>query len=480
MISLKKFLSIAFSLILIINTISFSFAVGSESEMEVEFVVKYESGGAVEGAEVKVYTLDESTGEYSQLGDTILTPASGRTNDVMIPFDVTFYAVATKDDLTFAASGYSYANIWQTHSNGSISNLDTGSVRSYGYVHLNQGVDEYTIEPEAGDSEPETEVVTEPEPEIEQSIGNTEVEITVYNENRDPITGATVTLYIDGNSYGTDTTDDAGRTDEIMVPLGQQFYAQATDSSGNIYGGTYDYYYNRENYWITNNGNTIENVSTGLSRLPYLHLFPSEMLPDGVTDPESFDPDSYLCGFFPDAVYSTMSPEDCKAIQYVKNAGIFTGTSEGNIELSRPINRAEVTKVMLEAFNIPITSISVSKQFPDVPLTGKWYSNYIYQAQHEGIVGGYPEGDFRPSNTINRVELMRIFLEASKTDYSNVPTTYTFWHDVTVKPSTQWFIAYANYAFFNDLLDNDGNLRASQDMTRLDVIRLLYRNNLED
>ncbi|MBU0727253.1 S-layer homology domain-containing protein, partial [Patescibacteria group bacterium] len=169
--------------------------------------------------------------------------------------------------------------------------------------------------------------------------------------------------------------------------------------------------------------------------------------------------------------------EECTAIEYVQTNGIFSGTAEGNLELDREINRAEVTKVMLEAFGIGEGTTS-NTVFPDVPLEGEWFSTYVYRALNNEIVGGYPDGYFRPANTINRVELIRIFLEASGADYSTVPTNYTLWHDVTVTPDTQWFIAYANYAFFNDLLDNNGNLNPAQAMTRMDVIRLLYRSSL--
>lgn len=317
-----------------------------------------------------------------------------------------------------------------------------------------------------------------------------EVEVTVYDNNRDPIKGAQVLIYAiqPDETYalysGPVATSGAGRTDGLMMPVGISFYATATDDEAKTYGGTYDYYFNRANYWISEDGETIENIETGTKRIPYLHLYPEVMEPDPVYEDdetpahETFDPKTHECGGFPDAIYADLTPELCDAVSYVKEKGIFTGTDEGLIELNRPINRAEVTKVMIEAFGIELLlDVSTVEKFPDV-LSDEWYTNYIYTARHNAIVGGYPDGLFRPSNTINRVELLRIFIEASGEDYSEIPTSFTFWHDIEVNPETEWFVHYGNIAFYKDWLENDGNLNPGEPMTRADVIRLLYRAGL--
>ena len=55
-----------------------------------------------------------------------------------------------------------------------------------------------------------------------------------------------------------------------------------------------------------------------------------------------------------------------------------------------------------------ITSIpmafAVSKLFSDVP-SNEWYSNAVANLSEKGIVAGYPDGTFGPSNNVNRAEL---------------------------------------------------------------------------
>jgi len=477
---------------------------------QVDFVVRGATSIGVKDAEVYVYVYNETTTAYELYsGPHITADNAGRANNVPIPIGATFFGIAyDQDDNVYADSNYTFENIWTVIDADNIQNVDTGSTR-LAYVHMYPGLYE-AIEPTFADPVADPDPVIDPDAtgdpdttteddlvwgggygsEIEVAVAAAvpiEVEITVYNNERDPIENVQVYAYVtDFGIYSSDTTDGAGRTNEITVPEGYEFYAIAYDEDGTTYGGTYDTYFDRENYWVAHSeagGETIENVSTGLTRIPYLHLYPYEFIPteggDSTGTGAAFDADTFECGGFPDAIYADITPEECTAISYVYANGIFTGTDAGYLEWNRPINRAEVTKVMVEAFDIPeAIDPDLIRLFPDVPLTGPWYSSYIYRARQHEIVDGYLDGYFRPANTINRVELLRIFIEASGVDYSEIPTTYTFWHDITVDPEPQWFMGYANYAFFNDLLDNDGNLYPAKAMTRMDVIRLMYRASL--
>lgn len=473
-------------------------AFAASDDVLVDVVVYSESGDVLPDATVTVFVWDgenpqyEST-SYAQYGDSAVTNSAGRANDLPVPLGATFYATAVDGDGTFyALSGSEYLNRWIAVDEDTIENVGTSDTR-LPYVHLYPGEDTYAADwdlaeemltevydTDSADTEEEGMVLAEPPEETSTDVTATdgvELEVTVYNAERDPIIGATVSVMVDGAVYSTvAATDGAGRTDGLLIPVGSSFYAIATDSDGQTYGGTYDYYYDRSNYWTTEDGETMTNDSTGQSRILYLHLFPEEMLPSGYTgSSDDFDPETYLCGDFPDAVYADVTPEECAAIEYVQTAGIFTGTDAGMIELDRPINRAEVTKVMIEAFDVSLLGdFSVVTPFPDVA-DDEWYSAYVYTARHNEIVGGYPDGTFLPAATINRVELLRIFLESAGVDYSAFQDTESYYKDVTLTAETAWYMPYANYAFYYTLLDNDGNLYPSASMTRLDVIKLLYR-----
>jgi hypothetical protein len=485
---MKRLISLFAATCLLLSSIPVALA----ATIDVDFTVRGVSTIGVEGAEVTLYVYNETTELFESQGVVGVSNSSGILNNVPVEEGSIFYGVADDGDITYAHSNQPYSNIWVATTDNSIVNAENDITRGTKYVHLYPGEQgEYDSGEGDGESDPEPTPETaddddddddDEDLEVDPIEGDFEVEITVYDNERNPIEGATVHLYVtDSGIYSTDLTGGAGRTDEIMAPAGISFYAIATDDDGNSYGGTYDYYYNRANYWMGEDGETIENTTTGLTRLAYLHLYPEEFVPAGFDDDSAestFDPETYECGGFPDAVYVSITPEECAAVEYVHTEGIFTGTDAGDLEWNRAINRAEVTKVMLEAFDIEDIDGDPSIIFPDVPLTGAWFSDYVYQAVKHAIVGGYPDGTFLPANTINRVELLRIFIEASGADLSSTPTNYTFWHDVSVGPDTEWFIGYANYAFFNDLLENDGDLNAGAPMTRMDVIRLLYRSSL--
>ncbi len=75
------------------------------------------------------------------------------------------------------------------------------------------------------------------------------------------------------------------------------------------------------------------------------------------------------------------------------------------------LNRAEAAKLIVLAFNYEI-AYPTSSPFSDVP-TGQWYTPYINTIKTVGIVKGYPDGTFKPSDTINRAEAAKMIWNAS-------------------------------------------------------------------
>lgn len=99
------------------------------------------------------------------------------------------------------------------------------------------------------------------------------------------------------------------------------------------------------------------------------------------------------------------------AIDYLVKRGIISGTSENSFEPERSITRAEFTKIIVAAFGFEDTEGDVS--FTDVN-DDDWYSEFVKIAVKNGLVQGYPEGDFRPNATITREEMATILVRAFK------------------------------------------------------------------
>lgn len=178
------------------------------------------------------------------------------------------------------------------------------------------------------------------------------------------------------------------------------------------------------------------------------------------------------CAGFTDV---TFSDPLCPAIQYVKDEGIFEGYADGTFRPTQVINRAETTKVVLVGFSIPLLpDDGTDLGFSDVILNA-WYMTYLRTGQHEGIIEGYQEeGTFKPNQQVNKVEMLKIFLETSGIDLTGVVSPSNPYPDT---PTDVWFSVYVQFSKDYALVDaaQDGNFYPAEGMQRGDVAELFYR-----
>ncbi|MDD4287582.1 MAG: CRISPR-associated protein Cas4 [Candidatus Peribacteraceae bacterium] len=111
------------------------------------------------------------------------------------------------------------------------------------------------------------------------------------------------------------------------------------------------------------------------------------------------------------------------AIESLKAHGIIEGYSDGTFRPSQTVNRAEFLKIILESRG---KTAEGSNCFPDVE--DEWFAPYVCMAKEEGIVDGYPDGTFKPEQTINFVEAAKILSLA---------------YDQQVESSGEWYAGYA-------------------------------------
>jgi len=188
-------------------------------------------------------------------------------------------------------------------------------------------------------------------------------------------------------------------------------------------------------------------------------------------DDDTGDADEVACGDFPDVDSANFTDEQCSAITWVQTEGIFTG-NDGTGELlpADEINRAETTKVLIEAFGFD--SSETESTYSDL-VSDAWYIPYIMAATEAGIVEGYSDGTFKPESTVNKVEMLKIILETADVDLSGVDISQEIFTDVPVDESTEWYRPYVYFAYENGLVDveNDSEqIRASLIMIGWDEI----------
>lgn len=148
------------------------------------------------------------------------------------------------------------------------------------------------------------------------------------------------------------------------------------------------------------------------------------------------------------------------AINYVKAKGYVAGYADGTFKPSATINRAEFTKILVEATNkTNIELLAQNSCFKDVP-SGQWYTKYVCYAKQQGIISGYPDGTFAPDKGVNVAEALKIVLNTYK-----IPTP---------PEGKDWFTKYWSAATDNGFLKRIPATPA-RFLTRAEMAELITR-----
>jgi len=135
----------------------------------------------------------------------------------------------------------------------------------------------------------------------------------------------------------------------------------------------------------------------------------------------SFTPALPAFAAFPDVGGSTPYHE---AISSLASKGVVEGYADGSFRPDTLVNRAELLKILLESRGE--FAEGGSHCFPDV--NKEWFAPYVCAAEEEGIVGGYPDGTFKPEKVVNFVEAAKIFSLA---------------YGQNIQPGSEWYEPYA-------------------------------------
>lgn len=157
------------------------------------------------------------------------------------------------------------------------------------------------------------------------------------------------------------------------------------------------------------------------------------------------------------------------AIDYLYDEGIVSGYEDGSFKPENTVNRAELLKILVEGQGITPDANTYKNCFPDV--TTDWYAKYVCYAKEEGWVAGYPDGNFRPADTVNKVEALKMLLNSQNIE-SETPADKPF-DDVA---TSDWFAKYVSAAQTLGILEEDGDtFSPDSDRTRAGIAEELYR-----
>ncbi|MFA4815409.1 MAG: S-layer homology domain-containing protein [Candidatus Gracilibacteria bacterium] len=160
------------------------------------------------------------------------------------------------------------------------------------------------------------------------------------------------------------------------------------------------------------------------------------------------------------------------AIMSLVEQGILEGYADGTFLPGKEVNRAEALKIILLGTGVEVTGESTAGiLFSDVS-EGDWFFDYVSTAVSLGIIQGYDDGTFKPEQTVNRAEAIKMLLAAAGLETS-MPTSAAFLDT----PVTEWFSGYATYAKTWNIQppQTDGLWHPEEAITRANLAEMVYR-----
>ena len=171
------------------------------------------------------------------------------------------------------------------------------------------------------------------------------------------------------------------------------------------------------------------------------------------------------------------------AINFLSFNEVLEGYADGDYKPGNAVNRVEALKIIfatldnvLDSYELDTEDTSLgSLTFSDVE-GGSWYMPYLRTAFDLGIVQGYEDGTYKPAQTVNKVEILKIIIEAFDLEDELVEeVTEDLFPDVD---NTQWYAKYVLVAYSKGVfvdMDSDENFEPSGEMTRGEVADFVFK-----
>jgi S-layer homology domain len=168
---------------------------------------------------------------------------------------------------------------------------------------------------------------------------------------------------------------------------------------------------------------------------------------------------------FPDVERNSLLEE---ALNYLTARNIINGYPDGTFKPYNQVNRAEAAKFLLNS-RYGLVSAKPQQLFPDVPQTA-WYAPFVTFAHKQSIIIGYPDGTFKPAQTVNTAEFLKMI---NRTFETPVDLSYPY---IDVLP-TDWFSTYAGTAYTYQLFPQRVQYKLYPEMllTRQEVAIAMYK-----
>ena len=150
------------------------------------------------------------------------------------------------------------------------------------------------------------------------------------------------------------------------------------------------------------------------------------------------------------------------AIIYVQSQGIVSGYGDGTFKPDATINRVELLKILIEAIGPSPTACDMVYAYTDVE-AGSWYDPYLEAALCRRIAQGYEDKTFRPGNPVNFAEASKMVVKAYQ-----IPEPQYF------RAPDNWYDPYIDAIASRGATPTDG-IKPGDALTRGQMAEMIYR-----
>ncbi|GEM_PF-5139682 len=161
------------------------------------------------------------------------------------------------------------------------------------------------------------------------------------------------------------------------------------------------------------------------------------------------------------------------AVQALKDAGIVSGYPDGTFKPDQTVSRSEAVAIILKAAGITAEKTSAKLPFTDVPETA-WYFPMIQKGVALEKLKGYPDKTFRPDNPVTLPEALAMTVSFYRVGVKKVDVGEVIYGGLDVKA---WYAKQAQFAKNKNLIepDENGYIDAVKPLTRGELAELIYR-----
>ena len=164
------------------------------------------------------------------------------------------------------------------------------------------------------------------------------------------------------------------------------------------------------------------------------------------------------------------APQPAKpALNTADHYAYLMGYPDGTVRPDGSITRAEATTIFFRLLTEESRTQlwATANSYSDVS-AGQWYNNAVSTMTSAGIVNGYPDGTFRPNAPITRAEMAKIIALFAKLDKTadRFPDTAGHWAEAYIRlaAGNGWIEGYP-----------DGTFRPNQSITRAETVTMIDR-----